>query len=99
MNRKLILLGVIFTFLLSGCGDECSSYSDFSCDEIQKAEYNVMFNFPNDDKSYDLGHVTGLSACGSLAYSYAAQKNVDGQKWGYVCCMEAKGSSCYQKHR
>jgi hypothetical protein len=40
---------------LSGCGDECSSYSEFSCEQIQNADYNVEFNIPSGTKIYHLG--------------------------------------------
>ncbi len=84
---------------LYGCSDECSSYSDFSCEEIQDATYNAYFYFPN-DKEYYLGVANGLSQCGSMAHSYAASKNLTGNRdWSYICCMKAKGSECYEKHR
>ena len=60
----------------------------------------MIFSFPSGTEQYHLGRAKGLSQCGQIAYSYAASKNLarnDG--WGYVCCMIAKGSSCYEKHR
>ena len=85
--------------LLSLCGDECSSYSDYTCKEIQIAKYNVYFYFPNDAEKY-LGQVEGLDSCGQLAWSYADEKDLtDDRDWSYICCMIANGSSCYEKHR
>lgn len=99
MKNAIIVATILYGVILSGCGDECSSYSDFTCSEIQKATYNVYFYFPN-DKEYYLGVADGLSQCGSVAYSYAASKNLSGNRdWGYICCMKAKGSECYEKHR
>ena len=84
---------------LSGCGDECRKYSDFSCSEIQKADYNVYFYYPSGSEEY-LGKAQGLSQCGSIAYSFASSNNLGGNMdWGYICCMRAKGSECYEKHR
>jgi hypothetical protein len=86
-------------FALSGCGDECSSYSDYSCKQISKAKYNVYFYMPNGDQIY-LGETEGLKSCGNSAWGYATQKNIsENTEWGYICCMIAKGSSCYEKHR
>lgn len=96
---KLILALVAVSFVLAGCGDSCSSYSEFSCSQIDKATYNVYFYYPSDVENY-LGRVKGLAQCGSTARGYAASKSLLGSSgWGYVCCMEAKGSSCYEKHR
>jgi hypothetical protein len=92
-----IFFGV--TLVIAGCGDECSDYSDFSCKQIEKATYNVYFYFP-DDREYFVGVADGLDQCGSIAYRYATSKNLTrNQDWSYICCMKAKGSDCYEKHR
>lgn len=94
-----IVLGLFLTTILSGCGDRCREYSDFSCKEIEMAPYNVYFYYPNETEEY-LGQVQGLSQCGSEAYNFASIKNLsDNSEWGYICCMRAKGSECYEKHR
>ena len=90
-----------FLLILAGCGfgDDCREYSDFTCKQIDKATYNAYFYFP-DGKEYYLGNTVGLSSCGNMAFSYAASKDLSrGDGWSYICCMEAKGSSCYEKHR
>jgi hypothetical protein len=93
----VILIILLSTWILND--DECSSYSDFSCDEIQDANYNAYFYFPNDKEKY-LGVSTNLDQCGSMAYKYAASKNLSrNDKWSYICCMKAKGSECYEKHK
>ena len=99
-RRTYVLTATILSALaLSGCGDECSSYSEFSCEQIQNADYNVEFNFPSGTETYHLGQAKGLQECGAIAHNYAASKNVSAADWGYVCCMIARGSSCYEKHR
>lgn len=91
-------------FFLCSCRDECREYSDFSCKEIEEAEYNVYFYYPSDN-SYEtsekyLGQVKGLNYCGSVAFSYAKNENLSrNNSWGYICCMIANGSACYEKHR
>jgi hypothetical protein len=84
--------------VLASCGDECSSYSSFSCKQIEAANYNVYFYFPSETEQY-LGEAKGLSQCGQRARGFAASKNLSRENWGYVCCMIAKDSSCYEKHR
>ena len=97
MQRKTFSASLLIV-LLTGC-DECREYSDFSCSQIQKADYNVYFYFPN-GREYYLGPAEGLNQCGDVAYSYAASKNLNNNSdWSYICCMKAKGSECYEKHR
>ncbi len=99
-NGRLLKIFTILVsvFFVSACGDECSSYSDFSCEQIQSAEYNVSFSYPSGDYEI-IGNVQGLSNCGALAHSHAYDKNLENEPWSYVCCMVANGSSCYKKHR
>lgn len=93
--RTLYLLLVT---LLVGC-DECRKYSSFSCSQVQSASYNVYFYYPSKKEEY-LGRAEGLSQCGALAHGFARSKNLSGNsEWGYICCMRAKGSECYEKHR
>lgn len=101
MWNIIITVAVIVVMIKScGIGDECKSYSDFTCKEIETADYNVYFFFPNGEKDYHLGKVKGLPACGDTAWDYATSKNLTSNKdWSYICCMIAKGSSCYEKHK
>lgn len=98
----MILKGALLfsaIILLSACSqDSCREYSDFTCAEIEKADYNVYFYFPGGNEQY-LGQATGLSYCGSMAHSYAYEKELVGESWSYICCMIANDSSCYEKHR
>jgi hypothetical protein len=87
--------------LLGSC-DECREYSSYSCKQIETADYNVIFYFQESgtEQYLDLGQAKGLSQCGQRAHGFAASKNLSrGDNWSYVCCMIAKGSSCYEKHR
>lgn len=96
---KIILL-VFVSISLAGCKDECSSYSEYSCKEIQQASYNVYFYFPDSDKEYFLGVSNGLNECGSLASEYASSKGMaNNTDWGYICCMKTEDSECKEKHR
>lgn len=95
-GRVLITLAVASS--VANCGDDCREYSEFTCKQIEAAEYNVLFAPPKGD-AVRLGRASGLSECGSMARSYAASTNMSRADWGYVCCMIAKGSDCYEKHR
>lgn len=102
-NMKIRLVSTAFVLvaasLIQACSDECSSYSDFSCSEIESASYNAYFYFPDNSERF-LGVARGLSQCGSMAHSFASSKSLIGNReWSYICCMKAKGSECYEKHR
>jgi hypothetical protein len=45
MTVRGLASAAVMTIALPGCGDQCSSYSAFSCREIERAEYNVFFIF------------------------------------------------------
>ena len=98
--RRAILIAVALAWPLAvgGCGDECRSYSDYTCDQIERADYNVFFYYPSQEERY-LGKASGLSQCQSMARNYAANAEVIKADWGYICCMIARGSDCYEKHR
>ncbi len=98
--RYLVSCAALYGCLLglAGCKDECRSYSDFTCKEIDRADYNVYFYYPSGEERY-LGAASGLGACGSAAWSFAEHEKVNRSDWSYVCCMKAKGSECYEKHR
>jgi hypothetical protein len=82
-----------------GCQDACREYSDFSCRQIESAEYNVYFYYPSGSEVH-LGRARGRSQCGGMAHGFASSKSLVGNdEWGYICCMRAKGSECYEKHR
>jgi hypothetical protein len=88
-----------------GCStDSCREYSAYTCSELEKQRYNVYVYPPDDDEfdqaEYFAGEVTGLSACGETAWSFAGQKGFErSADWSYICCLETDESSCAEKHR
>ena len=100
MFTKSSFVRLMVASTLCACGDECREYSEFTCKELQRATYSVVFFFPRQDRPYDLGTASGLASCGDIAHQYAASKNLSNNRdWSYVCCLHANGSSCYEKHR
>jgi predicted CoA-binding protein len=89
-------LALAGTLAVVGCGDECRSYSHYSCEQIKRADYNVYFYYPSQQERY-LGQVSGLNQCQSMARNHAVNEEVE--DWGYICCMIANGSDCYEKHK
>ncbi|WP_376995098.1 hypothetical protein [Azospirillum himalayense] len=81
-------------FLAVACGDGTHAATE-------RDVFNAYFYFPGSDgKQVYLGKVAGISACQSAARSYAFQANMSrSAEWSYICCREANGSSCYDKHR
>jgi hypothetical protein len=81
--------------LLAGCGDKCKEYSKYTCDQIEKANYNVYFYFP-DGEEKSLGATSGLQQCSAMAADYS---NSTGAPKNWICCMATDSSSCEEKHR
>lgn len=100
MKTTVIIILCFGCLSLIGCKDECSSYSGYSCEEIQQATYNTYFYFPDSDKEYFLGVSNGLDECGSLASEYASSEGMgNNTDWSYICCMKTEDSECKEKHR
>lgn len=100
-SRTPITLGMILILAvsLSGCGDKCREYSDFACSYLEKATYSVEFGYPRGERFERIGTAEGLAACGGVARAFANAHNMANADWSYVCCLHAKGSDCYEKHR
>jgi hypothetical protein len=94
-KSKLGLSALSLTVLLSGCGDECSDYSNYNCSQIESATYNVFFYFPDGREQY-LGRVEGLAQCSAAAGTFASET---GAPKSWVCCMATATSACEEKHR
>ena len=63
---------VIVGTLVSACGDECREYSKYTCEQIERGNYNAYFYFPDGEEKY-LGNVDGLNSCSIAAANYAQQ--------------------------
>jgi hypothetical protein len=84
-----ICLSAFILGLLAACGPN-----------IENAQYNVLFWFPENDKAYPLGVSNGLAECGSIAHGFAQSKSMNRNSgWSYICCMKTSSSECAEKHR
>lgn len=97
MKLIIFIALIVFVFWYKPF-DSCRDYSEFNCKQIQEAKYNVWFYFNKNSDAYNIGSADGLSQCGNIAKNYAYNKGLT-YDWSYVCCMKAKGSDCYEKHR
>jgi hypothetical protein len=96
-QTKIYVVLVFSLYGLSGCDDDCTTYSinKLNCSQIANANYNVHFTLP-DENEILLGKTAGLSKCAAKASNYAKMHAIPKQ---YVCCMITETSSCAEKHR
>ena len=79
--------------------DECRSYSDYTCNQLENSSYNVFFDHPSGNQEY-LGVSRSLSGCGNMSHRFANNENISlSDGWGYICCLKTKTSECAEKHR
>lgn len=90
MSKRAGLAAMAAGFLLAGCGEE----------NLEKAEFNAYFYYPNTQREEYLGLVRGLSACQSAASSRAYSLRMDRSvPWSYFCCKKTSKSNCESKHK
>lgn len=90
---------------LAACSpDECREYSDYTCDQLQRKTYNVLYydvqGATGQARELFAGQVDGLAACGAAATDMAAEHSAERVgEWSYICCLQTTDSSCAEKHR
>lgn len=86
---RLFVFGLL-ALGLAGCFEE----------DLEKADFNAYFYYPNNGPEVFLGLVRGLSACQSAAAYRATSLNMSRSTgWSYICCKKTSSSSCESKHR
>jgi hypothetical protein len=81
---------VVIATALAGCGEE----------NLERAEFNAYFYYPNSQREEYLSLVTGLSACQSAASARARSLNMNASTpWQYICCKKTSKSACESKHK
>ncbi|WP_055726584.1 hypothetical protein [Bosea thiooxidans] len=90
LSKRSILAAIAAGLLLSGCSEE----------NLEKADFNAYFYYPNSQREEYLGLVRGLSACQSAASNRAYSLRMDRSlPWSYICCKKSSKSSCESKHK
>jgi hypothetical protein len=88
MSRFFILVALVPA--LAGCGEE----------NLERADFNVYFYYPENRREEFLGLVRGLSSCQSAASAKAAYLKMDRSSgWSYICCKKTSSSNCESKHK
>lgn len=92
-TRKIFValsIAVLMMAGLTGCGEE----------DLERADFNVYFYFPDNSREEFLGLVKGLSACQRAAGARATSLNMSrSTRWSYICCKKTSSSDCESKHR
>jgi len=92
MKRVFVALSfaVLMAGGLTGCGEE----------DLERADFNAYFYFPDNNREEFLGRVKGLSACQRAAGARATSLNMSRSSgWSYICCKKTSSSSCESKHK
>jgi hypothetical protein len=88
-TRRLVTITTLL-LALSGCGEE----------NLERADFNAYFYYPESQREEYLGLVKGISACQAAAGAKARSLNMTAStKWQYICCKKTPTSSCESKHR
>lgn len=94
-KRTTNFIFLTINLFLLGCGDDCSKYSKYTCSQIEKANYNVLYYLPDGREEY-LGEASGLNNCSAIASNYSS---ITKSPKNWVCCMKTNNSQCEEKHR
>jgi len=97
---QLIIVIAVGYWLYQTFISDTDSNGLLKLDQYDKKTVDVWFYFP-DGSEYMIGTVEGASACGAIAWSYAAEKG-NGRTdydWSYICCTVEDGSRCKHKIR
>ena len=92
MKRVFVALSfaVLMAGGLTGCGEE----------DLERADFNAYFYYPDNNREEFLGLMTGLSACQRAAAGRATSLNMSRSSgWSYICCKKTSSSSCESKHK
>ena len=96
----LIIIAIVGYWLYQTFISDTDSDGLLKLDRYEDKTVDVWFSFP-DGSEYMIGTVKGASACGSVAWSFAAEKGKGrtDYNWSYVCCTVENGSRCKHKIR
>jgi hypothetical protein len=78
--------------------EPCKVGSKYTCDQLDRAKYNVYFYTPEDQERY-LGVATNLASARIMSVQYANQLGLKRDAgWQTVFCLKTNNSECEEKH-
>jgi len=85
-----------FDFLFGA--EPCKVGSKYTCDQLDRAKYNVYFYTPEDQEKY-LGVAINLTSARIMSVQYANQLGLRRDAgWQTVFCLKTTNSECEEKH-
>ena len=78
--------------------EPCKVGSKYTCDQLDRAKYNVYFYTPEDQEKY-LGVAINLASARIMSVQYANQLGLKRDAgWQTVFCLKTNNSECEEKH-
>ena len=85
-----------FDFLFGA--EPCKVGSKYTCDQLDRAKYNVYFYTPEDQEKY-LGVAINLASARIMSVQYANRLGLKRDAgWQTVFCLKTNNSECAEKH-
>ena len=85
-----------FDFLFGA--EPCKVGTKYTCDQLDRAKYNVYFYTPEDQEKY-LGVAVNLASARIMSVQYANQLGLRRDAgWQTVFCLKTTNSECEEKH-
>ena len=78
--------------------EPCKVGTKYTCDQLDRAKYNVYFYTPEDQEKY-LGVAINLASARIMSVQYANQLGLRRDAgWQTVFCLKTTNSECEEKH-
>ena len=107
VNKILMVVGFVilttgsakadfFDFLFGS--EPCKAGTEYTCNELEKAQYNVYFYSPDKEEKY-IGLARNLATAKIISTQYANSLNLSRNSgWTTTFCLKTKLSECAEKH-
>ena len=104
-----LLMAVGFVILTSGSAkadffdflfgpEPCKAGTEYTCNELENAQYNVYFYSPDKEEKY-IGLARNLATAKIISVQYANSLNLSRDSgWTTTFCLKTKLSECAEKH-
>ena len=107
VNKMLMVVGFVilttslakadfFDFLFGP--EPCKVGTEYTCNELENAQYNVYFYSPDKEDKY-IGLARNLATAKIISVQYANSLNLSRDSgWTTTFCLKTKSSECAEKH-